>query len=498
MRRRALLTRVCTTILLLPLLLSFSLHASAASHPATTGDSWSGLSRDLFSYAGQYQARVAGLDTGLPPQVNGHDEFAARWAAQMLSALHGLSAGVVYDNFATPGFRGLPTTKLGANVIVVAPGSQHPDHAVLLGSHYDGEPFSHGSAFDDTSGSVVMLTVARQLGALWRQQGPPSLSVVFALFDGEEQGLVGSTAYSFAQRMGAVMPNPVLMIDEEQSGIGYPARPFGLLEQPPLLAHAVTNTPLPSRFFPDLGQPKPLPAGALKKELAQLREARTSVFAQLHRDFPSIAYRGGSSPAFTPSDQHFLTIGKLPVCCSDNAPFQVTGIPTVTLSGSYDYYSKGAAPWEFPYDQPEDTPQAMACDTGGSPQPGAALEAALAVPAALSIALTRAYAPPRKGSGAAVYSTLLGARKAASFHLIGPSDAIIDFGDGTHGHGSTLNHVYARPGTYTITVKVSGKTEHWRAVVHAQRPVFHSSILVKPPPRIPWKPVALQDIAGCH
>ncbi|HEX8918791.1 MAG TPA: hypothetical protein VF898_09820, partial [Chloroflexota bacterium] len=31
-------------------------------------------------------ARVAGLDTGLPPRVNGHDEFAAAWTKEIMKS----------------------------------------------------------------------------------------------------------------------------------------------------------------------------------------------------------------------------------------------------------------------------------------------------------------------------------------------------------------------------------------------------------------------------
>src|SRR5579884_3764122 len=202
--------------------------APAASGPAPQGTVIAG---DIATYSGAYWARVAGRDTGKPPQVNGHDEFQSHWKAAALAALHGLHATAFLQDFKTPGFQGLPARKPGVNVIVTVPGRLHPNEAVVVGTHYDVEPTSKGSAFDDTSGSMILLALARSMGNVWRQNGLPSTTVEFVLFDAEEEGLVGSVAYAFAQRHHALLPKTVMMIDEEQSGIGYPVRPFGLLSE---------------------------------------------------------------------------------------------------------------------------------------------------------------------------------------------------------------------------------------------------------------------------
>src|SRR5437660_5818621 len=73
----------------------------------------------------------------------------------------------------------------------------------------------------------------------------PGLTVEFVLFDAEEQGLIGSNAYTFNYRHGAVMPHPVYMINEEQSGIGYPIRPFGLAARSATAVYGITTGSLP-------------------------------------------------------------------------------------------------------------------------------------------------------------------------------------------------------------------------------------------------------------
>ena len=467
----------------------------SSSQTAETGKQ---LLQLLDHFSSRYWARVAGRDTNLPPHVNGHDEFLADWTKQMLSSLHGLPVGVVRQPFKTPGFRHLPAQRPGVNVLVVVPGSRHADQAFVIGAHPDGEPWSEGSAFDDASGSVLMLELARSLGQIWRADGLPSLTVEFVLFDAEEEGLIGSSDYSFAYRHGAIMPRPVFMIDEEQSGVGYPARPFGSLSADPMPSFATTTGRISkglARLFGPLIHPR---KAALTVAIRRLTGARTSVFAELHKLYPSLPYRGGAASAFTSSDEHYLEIGPFPLCCSDNAPFEALGLPTVTFSGNTDYYARNAAAWSFPYDQPEDTLAAMACDTGGSPQPSTALAAALQLPLGLSEALVQDYTPPALGSDIAIFSSLPTEGAAVQFQAVGAKQFTWEFGDGTRGTGATVSHIYARAGSYPLRVRAGRNTGLVHVRVSGRKLEFASSIIVNPPPRRPWHPTALQDIPGCH
>lgn len=492
------------------LLVTRGTRASSRLTPVSPGPTSQPLPSDLLAGQGSYMvqqldyysqhfwARVAGRDTGLPPAVNGHDEFAARWTHDMLANLHGLPVGVFRQTFATPGFRALPASRPGVNIVLAVPGSKRPDHAILIGAHYDGEPTSQGSAYDDTSGCVIMLGLARSLGQLLRARGLPSVTIEFVLFDAEEQGLIGSSAYTFAFRHGALMPRTDIMLDEEQSGAGYPARPFGLLSEPPMPAYALTTGPVPAIGRPASGGVLPPSQAALDLFLRRLTAARSDVFDRLHAAFPSLPYRGGQAPAFTRADEALLTVGPFPQCCSDNAPFEALGLPTATFSGNFDYY-RHIADWQFPYDQPQDTFQMLACDTGGSPQPGSALEAALDLPLALSLELIQDYAPPGPGAGIAVFSTMPGAGAGIRFQAISSQPPGWAFGDGSTATGSTVTHAYPRAGIYRLTIHAGTASRAWAVTVPKQQPVFKSPIHgVKPPPLIPWHPAPLQDIPGCH
>jgi hypothetical protein len=480
------------------LLATFQLQSSSiAQRPELTSQEGSYIVQQLDSFANRFWARVAGRDTGLPPHINGHDEFAARWTREMLHNLRGLPVGVFRQSFATPGFRQLPAKRPGVNVVVVVPGSYHPDRAIIVGAHYDGEPFSKGSAYDDTSGCAIMLGLARVLGAFWRTHGLPSLTVEFVLFDAEEEGLVGSNAFGFAFRHGAAMPRPVLMINEEQSGVGYPVRPFGLFSQASLPTFATTTTRLRASWSRWFGRLIPPNHAALALLIRRLQAARSAVFTELHAIYDSLSFRSGEAPVFTSSDEPLLKIGPIPICCSDNAPFEALGLPTVTFAGDYHYYEPHAPSWSYPFDQSQDTPQALACDTGGSPKPSTALEAALALPLALSLIVINDYAPPAAGSHTVVFSTVAGAGKPVTFEAFGAQQVRWQFGDGAHAFGTSVMHTYVHPGTYSLEITSSYGTDSWEVVVHNHLPIFKSPFTAAPPPLRPWHPVELENIAGC-
>jgi hypothetical protein len=201
---------------------------------------------------------------------------------------------------------------------------------------------------------------------------------------------------------------------------------------------------------------------------------------------------------FTPSDQHYLEIGPVPACCSDDAPFEALGLPTATFSGDYTYYERHAAPWAYPFDQPQDTLVAMACDTGSSPQPSAALQAALEIPLLLSRNVVDDYAPPAAGKGAAVFSTQPSAGSETRFQVVGLKDARWDFGDGKSGKGTVVTHTYVHPGHYAFSVEGSSLQQTESVTVTQTAAVFRSGMShVHPPPVIPWHPAELQGIAGC-
>ncbi|HSM36439.1 MAG TPA: transferrin receptor-like dimerization domain-containing protein [Longimicrobiales bacterium] len=78
------------------------------------------------------------------------------------------------------------------NVIARLEGSEFPDEWVMRGNHRDGWAMG---AQDPISGHVSMMEEARAIGALARQGQRPRRTVVYASWDAEEPGLLGSTEW---------------------------------------------------------------------------------------------------------------------------------------------------------------------------------------------------------------------------------------------------------------------------------------------------------------
>ncbi len=79
-----------------------------------------------------------------------------------------------------------------ANVIARLEGAEYPEQQVLLGGHLDS--WTHG-AVDNGSGSTALIEAARALGEAARQGHRPRRTIVVALWDGEEFGIIGSTEF---------------------------------------------------------------------------------------------------------------------------------------------------------------------------------------------------------------------------------------------------------------------------------------------------------------
>lgn len=78
------------------------------------------------------------------------------------------------------------------NVVAEIRGSERPDEWILIGAHLDSWDFGTG-AQDNGTGAVSVLEVARAMMSLGKA---PRRSVRFALWGGEEEGVLGSYAYT--------------------------------------------------------------------------------------------------------------------------------------------------------------------------------------------------------------------------------------------------------------------------------------------------------------
>jgi N-acetylated-alpha-linked acidic dipeptidase len=103
------------------------------------------------------------------------------------------------------------------DVIAMLHGSVYPDQWVVRGNHHDG--WVAGAA-DPLTGQVAEMNEAQALGTLYRQGWRPKRTIVYASWDGEEPGLLGSTEWAEAHA-DELQRKAVLYINTDNNGHGF-------------------------------------------------------------------------------------------------------------------------------------------------------------------------------------------------------------------------------------------------------------------------------------
>lgn len=431
----------------------------------------------LYTMATTYVHREAGYDNGLPPQVNGHDEFADYWVREISRDLQGFHPTVRQDAFAVRGWRGRPANTPATNVEVSVPGLTHPEQVVVIGCHYDGEADSTQSANDDASGCAIELGVARALGSYWmRQHVYPARTLRFVLFDAEEQGLYGSFHY-VNETVNGDLGNVVAMFNEEQSGIGYPVQYLGEANNPPLPMDIFLSPLAPNELYPEVNALTP----AQRAAIVGFRDRMNAAIPAVFRQFQALGYSAlvlrdtNGTPSVTPvfgQDQtRYVRSQDDTVGSSDQLPFNLAGLPSAMLVGNGTYYDSpgpGKPAWSYPYDQPQDTIQLMNTFASGSSRKAESLALALALPGMLTTWML--HQPEVLGEaapdglplasigdvGSARPGKALALDASGSFDPSGvPLTYRWDFGDGGTGTGMSVSHAYLTAGTYVLSLTVA-------------------------------------------
>jgi len=86
-------------------------------------------------------------------------------------------------------------TKPLYDVVARIPGSADPDAWIIRGNHHDA--WVNG-AQDPVSGTVALMEEARALSTLLQQGWKPRRTIIYCVWDGEEEGLLGSTEWAEA------------------------------------------------------------------------------------------------------------------------------------------------------------------------------------------------------------------------------------------------------------------------------------------------------------
>ncbi|MDZ4701295.1 MAG: M28 family metallopeptidase [Rhodothermales bacterium] len=103
------------------------------------------------------------------------------------------------------------------NVIARLPGSVYPDEWVIRGNHRDAWVFGAG---DPVSGTVAMMEEARAIGELVKTGWGPKRTIVYASWDAEEPGLLGSTEW-VEYHAGDLRQKAVAYINSDSNGRGF-------------------------------------------------------------------------------------------------------------------------------------------------------------------------------------------------------------------------------------------------------------------------------------
>ncbi len=103
------------------------------------------------------------------------------------------------------------------NVIARIDGTLFPDEWIVHGNHHDA--WNNG-AEDPTSGNVALMETARAFAEIVRQGWKPKRTLIFASWDGEEWGLLGSTEWAETHK-AELMEKGVAYINSDSTGKGW-------------------------------------------------------------------------------------------------------------------------------------------------------------------------------------------------------------------------------------------------------------------------------------
>jgi N-acetylated-alpha-linked acidic dipeptidase len=133
-------------------------------------------------------------------------------------------------------------TKAIHNTFGFVRGSEHPDELVIIGAHRDA--WGPGAA-DNVSGTVSVLEAARAVAELTKTGRRPKRTIVFATWDAEEWGLIGSTEYVEDDSL-RLMRGGVAYLNQDVAAEGARFGAGGSPSLRPLLRQVAQQVPDPS------------------------------------------------------------------------------------------------------------------------------------------------------------------------------------------------------------------------------------------------------------
>jgi N-acetylated-alpha-linked acidic dipeptidase len=136
-------------------------------------------------------------------------------------------------------------------------GSQSPDEWVVAGNHRDAWVYG---AVDPNSGTAAMLETAHGVGELLKSGWRPKRTMIFASWDGEEEGLMGSTEWAEQHESELANASSYFNMD-----VGVSGSKFGASAVPSL-----------KQFLRDVSKAVPSPKGGTVYEAWQKAEGQSA------------------------------------------------------------------------------------------------------------------------------------------------------------------------------------------------------------------------------
>jgi len=162
------------------------------------------------------------------------------------------------------------------NVIARVPGTRWPDELVIAGNHRDAWVYG---AVDPISGTVAMLEAARGVATLLKTGWRPKRTIIFASWDAEEQGLVGSTEW--LEQNEGVVAKAVAYFNSDTGAAG-----------PNFRASAVPSL---RGFLRDIAKVVPSPKGGMLFDQWRGTRPRGAAAIQAANDEPTVGNLGSGS-----------------------------------------------------------------------------------------------------------------------------------------------------------------------------------------------------------
>ncbi len=200
------------------------------------------------------------------------------------------------------------------NVIGTVKGIAEPEALVIGGNHRDAWVFG---AVDPSSGTAAMLEAVHGVGELLKSGWHPQRTIVFASWDAEEQGLIGSTEY--AEQYSTTLQNAVAYFNMD---VGVAGPDFGASSVPSL-----------KQFLRDIARAVPSPKGGTVYD-AWKAQSESALRRRENVDSGSFAERRGDV------DRGDVHVGDLGSGSDYSAFLQHLGVPSADIgsNGPYGVY----------------------------------------------------------------------------------------------------------------------------------------------------------------